>query len=437
MSPDTTKPMDPGSAGQYRAEARAARVALGFATDSIEVAPTDITAAIASLKAQVTTLTEAAEEDAEFVSAIVKAICDHVGLDPDPEGYTTADLESLLEEHNDEIDRVYAESKASKTLATDLASEMVRVHRHMGDLLAATDPGADAFASHHCVGLLLARARSAGLLPASMDRPPLPEPLTFTYANWRGETAVRRARPVRVYYGSTEWHSEPQWLMEAYDADKGLLRTFAMRDMSASAVTPVAEISPSMCVAASDAAASIGVNLPASQAAAVICAALTEVIRDAEIAWKPIAEAKPGSGGLVLGNPDGVYVSGSMPDKWVRGFLREDGTTWDDEGFPLKAGHFLVPPLLPASRALAPDFLMERPRDPPAFHEGEQFGQIVGVDQSHPDLRGVVDEGGVPGLHVEDRPTSSFGVGANVVLGHDGKVDRSQTGDHGANEVAP
>lgn len=58
------------------------------------------------------------------------------------------------------------------------------------------------------------------------------EPLTFMYTNWRGEIAKRRAIPMRTYWGSTDWHPEPQWLMEAFDTDKKAVRVFAMSDMS-------------------------------------------------------------------------------------------------------------------------------------------------------------------------------------------------------------
>jgi hypothetical protein len=55
--------------------------------------------------------------------------------------------------------------------------------------------------------------------------------LTFTYTNHRGETAVRNARPSLVEFAATEWHPEPQWVLHAFDADKGAERSFAMKDM--------------------------------------------------------------------------------------------------------------------------------------------------------------------------------------------------------------
>ena len=57
------------------------------------------------------------------------------------------------------------------------------------------------------------------------------KPLVFQYLNWRGEFATRRVHPKRVWYGSTEWHPEPQWFLEATDLEKGEVRDFAFNDM--------------------------------------------------------------------------------------------------------------------------------------------------------------------------------------------------------------
>lgn len=53
------------------------------------------------------------------------------------------------------------------------------------------------------------------------------------YTNYRGETALRVIIPERLYFGSTEWHPEPQWLLEAMDVDKEQSRSFAMKDIRA------------------------------------------------------------------------------------------------------------------------------------------------------------------------------------------------------------
>jgi predicted DNA-binding transcriptional regulator YafY len=53
------------------------------------------------------------------------------------------------------------------------------------------------------------------------------------YTNYRGETAVRQIVPKRVWYGSTEWHPEDQWLLDAVDLEKNALRAFALKDVRA------------------------------------------------------------------------------------------------------------------------------------------------------------------------------------------------------------
>lgn len=51
------------------------------------------------------------------------------------------------------------------------------------------------------------------------------------YRNHRGEVAWRRIAPLRVWHGSTEWHSEPQWLLRVWDFHKHAERDFAMADI--------------------------------------------------------------------------------------------------------------------------------------------------------------------------------------------------------------
>ena len=60
----------------------------------------------------------------------------------------------------------------------------------------------------------------------------LPNPLVVVmYTNHRGEISIRKIRPLKLYWGSNEWHSEPQWLLEGYDKEKKAIRTFALKDM--------------------------------------------------------------------------------------------------------------------------------------------------------------------------------------------------------------
>ena len=58
----------------------------------------------------------------------------------------------------------------------------------------------------------------------------MPDPLIFRYKNWRGETAQRRVVPTGFRFGSSEWHPEPQWLLVAFDLDRGQGREFALKD---------------------------------------------------------------------------------------------------------------------------------------------------------------------------------------------------------------
>jgi hypothetical protein len=55
-------------------------------------------------------------------------------------------------------------------------------------------------------------------------------PVTLTYTNWKGETAQRRIIPRRIWFGSTAWHPEPQWILTALDVDKDKERHFALKD---------------------------------------------------------------------------------------------------------------------------------------------------------------------------------------------------------------
>lgn len=53
----------------------------------------------------------------------------------------------------------------------------------------------------------------------------------FHYINHRGELALRTVRPIRIWFGSTAWHRDPQWLLECFDIDKQATRDYAMSGM--------------------------------------------------------------------------------------------------------------------------------------------------------------------------------------------------------------
>ncbi|RYY73303.1 MAG: hypothetical protein EOO52_18015 [Gammaproteobacteria bacterium] len=55
--------------------------------------------------------------------------------------------------------------------------------------------------------------------------------VNIIYTNYRGETGLRKIIPEKIWFGSTEWHPEPQWLLDAVDTEKNAIRNFAMKDI--------------------------------------------------------------------------------------------------------------------------------------------------------------------------------------------------------------
>lgn len=53
----------------------------------------------------------------------------------------------------------------------------------------------------------------------------------FDYRNYKGEVETRLVRPIRLWFGSTCYHPEPQWLLEAVDLERKETRDFAMVGM--------------------------------------------------------------------------------------------------------------------------------------------------------------------------------------------------------------
>ena len=78
------------------------------------------------------------------------------------------------------------------------------------------------------------RAKQAAK-PSFSALPGLPgaasEPLRFVYRNHRGDVTERAVRPLRIWFGKTEWHPTPQWLLRAIDLDKGAESDFAIGEI--------------------------------------------------------------------------------------------------------------------------------------------------------------------------------------------------------------
>jgi len=57
------------------------------------------------------------------------------------------------------------------------------------------------------------------------------EHIIFTYKNYRGEVNRRFVKgKLKLYFGSTEWHPEKQWLITGHDLVKNASRSFALKD---------------------------------------------------------------------------------------------------------------------------------------------------------------------------------------------------------------
>ena len=54
------------------------------------------------------------------------------------------------------------------------------------------------------------------------------EIVRIDYINYRCERAIRRVIPSRCYLGEVTWHPGSQWIVVAWDVDKGAIRSFAI-----------------------------------------------------------------------------------------------------------------------------------------------------------------------------------------------------------------
>lgn len=59
----------------------------------------------------------------------------------------------------------------------------------------------------------------------------LSNPLIFEYKNWKGETSMRTVIPSEIWYGHTDYHTNDQWMLKAWDVDKEDTRDFVVKDI--------------------------------------------------------------------------------------------------------------------------------------------------------------------------------------------------------------
>jgi predicted DNA-binding transcriptional regulator YafY len=55
--------------------------------------------------------------------------------------------------------------------------------------------------------------------------------VTINYTNYRGVTADRNIVPKGIFFGTTKFHTQKQWMLHAYDVAKQDYRDFALRDI--------------------------------------------------------------------------------------------------------------------------------------------------------------------------------------------------------------
>ena len=53
----------------------------------------------------------------------------------------------------------------------------------------------------------------------------------FKYINYRGDCSWREVLPLDIRFGTSNWHSEPQWLLRGFDLNKDAEREFALKDI--------------------------------------------------------------------------------------------------------------------------------------------------------------------------------------------------------------
>ncbi len=59
--------------------------------------------------------------------------------------------------------------------------------------------------------------------------------ISMVYRNYEGKIGDRKIIPRGLWFGETEWHKGAQWLLRAFDVDKGAERDFALSDANFSA----------------------------------------------------------------------------------------------------------------------------------------------------------------------------------------------------------
>ncbi len=64
--------------------------------------------------------------------------------------------------------------------------------------------------------------------PTDSAKIPLERAVRIVYLNHRGMDESRNIVPDRLWFGATDWYVEKQWLLDAFDIDRGVFQTLAV-----------------------------------------------------------------------------------------------------------------------------------------------------------------------------------------------------------------
>ena len=159
---------------------------------------------------------------------------------------TRCQLQEIFDHIDDEGDRRYFGSTNHVDWLRDLLNDMdgwsIDALLPKGDInKMEADPYAEIRAQRaraETAEAEMNKLREAALSAAE----PVGEPLELPYKNWRGEISNRKLQPIRVEFGATEWHPEPQWLLVARDIEKNAERSFALKDFNPPQPAPSATV---------------------------------------------------------------------------------------------------------------------------------------------------------------------------------------------------
>lgn len=124
------------------------------------------------------------------------------------------------------------EPKSAETTPDMHLRDLIQLMKRGGMVSVTNIPNDPTFVSSHFDGKTAQAMADRVEISISTDAVLMGEPLELPYKNWRGEISTRKIQPIRLEFGATEWHPEPQWLLVATDIEKNAERSFALKDFN-------------------------------------------------------------------------------------------------------------------------------------------------------------------------------------------------------------